>query len=148
MPGAIKRALGEGQDVRLLLNHEDLPLARTKSGTLELTEDAHGLKFRAELDPSDPDVQRLLPKMRRQDLSQCSFAFATVSDKWSTRDGKDYRELIDTDLYDVSIVTYPAYLDTSVALRSKDKAIPPAPPTTPPTISLDVLRAQLNLLEL
>ena len=37
-------------------------------------------------------------------------------------EGKDIRTLLDVDLFDVSVVTYPAYPDTSVALRSKEKA--------------------------
>src|SRR4051794_32994462 len=61
-PGAFTRVLGEKPDVRLLINHEGLPLARTKSGTMQMAEDQKGLRFSAALDTSDPDVQRLLPK--------------------------------------------------------------------------------------
>jgi hypothetical protein len=45
-------------------------LARTKSGTLRLAEDERGLRIDATLDPTDPDVQRLIPKMKRGDMSQ------------------------------------------------------------------------------
>lgn len=120
-PGAFKRALSEGQDVRLLLNHDGLPLARTKSGTLKLEEDAKGLRFSADLDPTDPDVQRLMPKLTRGDVSQCSFAFETVSDSWGMVDGETRRTLLDVNLADVSVVTYPAYAATECAKRSLDQ---------------------------
>jgi HK97 family phage prohead protease len=122
LPGAFKDSLANGADVRLLLNHEGLPLARTKSGTLQVKEDAHGLFFRAELDPSDPDVAAIVPKLKRGDLDQCSFAFATVTDNWQMVDGVQLRQLVAVELYDTSLVTYPAYGDTSVALRSRDAA--------------------------
>jgi HK97 family phage prohead protease len=56
--------------VRLLLNHDGLPLARTTSGTLKLREDKRGLHFEADLDPNDPDVQRIAPKVQRGDLTR------------------------------------------------------------------------------
>ena len=108
--------------VRLLINHEGLPLARTKSHTLALAEDDEGLRFEADLDLSDPDVQRIIPKLRRKDLNQMSFGFYTVSDKWEHPAGKNTKEsirtLLEIDLYDISLVTYPAYPQTSVSVRS------------------------------
>src|ERR1035437_9561901 len=67
--GAFKRTLGQSPDVRLLINHAGLPLARTASGTLTLDTDSRGLHVSATLDPSDPDVASLVPKMKRGDLS-------------------------------------------------------------------------------
>ena len=60
LPGAFKRAIGE-DDVVFLINHDGLPLARTRAGTLTLKEDKRGLKISAELDGDDPDVQRIVP---------------------------------------------------------------------------------------
>jgi HK97 family phage prohead protease len=121
-PGAFAGTLGRNPDVRLLLNHEGLPLARTTSGTLRLREDKRGLRFEADLDVNDPDVQRILPKVKRGDLSQMSFAFRTIKDAWRTEQGEDIRELHELDLNDgdVSLVTYPAYKAADVALRSRD----------------------------
>lgn len=120
LPGAFKESLAAGADVRLLINHEGLPLARTKSGTLQLREDSHGLHVHAELDPTDPDVQALMPKMRRGDLDQMSFGFFTRADNWRMDGGVPLRELRAVDVFDVSIVTMPAYDDTNVALRSRE----------------------------
>jgi hypothetical protein len=119
-PAAFTRTLQSGPDVRLLIDHEGQPLARTKSGTLELSADSQGLHMRSTLDPSDPDVQRLLPKMRRGDLDQMSFGFRVPKggDTWEN----DLRTLREINLAggDVSVVTYPANPNTSVALRSRD----------------------------
>jgi len=84
-PEAFKRTLSLSPDVRLLVDHEGQPLARTKSGTLELGTDSRGLTVRATLDPSDPDVQRLIPKMRRGDLDQMSFAFSVPPARLASR---------------------------------------------------------------
>jgi hypothetical protein len=119
-PAAFTRTLQSGPDVRLLIDHEGQPLARTKSGTLELASDSQGLHMRSTLDPSDPDVQRLLPKMRRGDLDQMSFGFRVPrgGDAWEN----DLRTLREINLAggDVSVVTYPANPNTSVSLRSQD----------------------------
>lgn len=119
-PGAFTRTLSSQPDVRLLVDHEGQPLARTKSGTLELSPDATGLHVRATLDPSDPDVQRLLPKMRRGDLDQMSFAFRVPAggDTWSG--DFSLRTLREVSLAggDVSVVTYPANPGTTVGVRS------------------------------
>jgi hypothetical protein len=123
-PAAFKRTLASGPDVRLLIDHEGQPLARTKSGTLELSTDDHGLHVRSALDPSDPDVQRLLPKMRRGDLSEMSFAFrvAPNGDEWDHSGEQPVRTLRELSLAggDVSVVTYPASPTTTASLRSRD----------------------------
>jgi len=126
-PGAFRKTLSEAPDVRFLINHDGLPLARTTSGTLELSEDSTGLHMRAQLDLSDPDVASLLPKMKRGDLDQMSFAFRTIKDEWSS----DYatrtmRELSLRD-GDVSIVTYPASPTTSISLRNAQRKMAAAP---------------------
>lgn len=124
-PGAFRNAIARGDDVTFLINHGGLPLARTRSGTLKLTEDARGLKVESELDGTDPDVARLIPKMRRGDLDKMSFAFSVPKggQNWVS-DGQDLdlREVLDTMLFDVSIVTEPAFSGTSIALRSRDEA--------------------------
>lgn len=118
--GAFAEALAK-DDVRLLVNHRDLPLARTRSGTLKLSEDSRGLAIEATLEPSDPDVQRLLPKLKRGDLSQMSFGFrvAPGGQDWAKDDeGRTVRTLKKLRLFDVSVVTFPAYPQTDVAVRS------------------------------
>lgn len=121
-PGAFTRAIGES-DVPFLIEHDDLPLARNTSGTLKLSQDEIGLRIETELDTTDPDVQRIVPKMRRGDLSKMSFAFRVKSEEWEDLDSDmPLRVLRDLDLFDVSIVTTPAYSGTDIALRSLDDA--------------------------
>lgn len=118
-PGAFTRALASSQDVRCLWNHEaESPLGRTASGTLTLREDGNGLYFSCNLPDTSlgRDVAELV---RRGDVNQASFAFRAVQDRWSGSASTGYvRELLDCDLFDVSAVTYPAYAQTSVAIRS------------------------------
>lgn len=117
--GAFKDAIGR-DDVVFLINHDGLPLARTRSGTLELEEDDHGLKIRTALDPSDPDVGRIVGKMRRGDLDKMSFAFWAERQEWDESGDIPLRTIKEARLHDVSIVTTPAYDGTEIGLRSLD----------------------------
>ena len=105
-PGAFKKTLQEQDDVRFLVNHDGIPLARTSSGTLELEEDDYGLFVRAELDPSNPTVAEVASAMKRGDLNEMSFAFAAIKDNFDTNG--ENREVNEARLFDVSVVTYPA----------------------------------------
>lgn len=124
-PGAFRTALARGDDTVFVINHGGLPLARTDSGTLALKEDARGLRIESTLDGSDPDVQRIVPKMKRGDLSKMSFAFGMDGgrQRWASSGDVELREILEVgSLNDVSIVTTPAYDGTSIALRSRDEA--------------------------
>lgn len=116
--GAFKSSLAAGPDVRLLVNHEGLPLARTISGTLALGEDDVGLKMSARLDANDPDVAAILPKIRRGDVTQMSFGFYTIRDEWDYSTDPVTRSLLEVDIFDVAIVTFAAYPATSVDVRA------------------------------
>jgi prohead serine protease len=76
---------------------EGTPLARTSSGTMTLSEDRRGLRFAAQLEPTDPDVQRIVPKLRRGDMSESSFAFRAVRQEWSK--DKTRRELREVSIH-------------------------------------------------
>lgn len=122
-PGAFRSALERGDDTEFLVNHGGLPLARSTAGNLTMTEDERGLKIRAELDPTDPDVQRIVPKMKRGILNEMSFAFQATGQEWNTPgEGQDVRTITDVMLFDVSIVNRGAYPQTSIALRARDAA--------------------------
>lgn len=116
--GAFKRTLSENPDVTLLVNHEGLPLARTTSGNLKLSENTLGLRVEASLDPEDPDVKTVAGKMRRGDLSEMSFAFLAREQTWN----EDYTERSITDVGihrgDVSLVTMAANPAATADLRS------------------------------
>lgn len=126
-PGAFARAIKE-DDVRALWNHNsDCVLGRTKSGTLRLSEDTHGLKI--ECDPPDAQwVRDLMASIDRGDIDQMSFGFMVRSNpdgsrgaQWEEENGEDIRTLTDVELFDVSPVTFPAYPDTEVGLRSLEE---------------------------
>jgi HK97 family phage prohead protease len=116
--GAFTTTLAANPDVALLVNHEGLPLARTPI-TLQLREDDRGLRVDATLDGDDPDVQRILPKVRRGDLGAMSFAFQVTEQQWN--DDYDVRDIYGVDLNhgDVSIVTMPANPAAAFSLRKK-----------------------------
>lgn len=114
--GAFSEAIGR-DDVVFLINHEGLPLARTRSGTLTLTEDDHGLKMATTLDPEDPDVKSIVGKMKRGDLDKMSFAFYPEVQEWDESGDVPLRTIKRASLYDVSIVTTPAYDGTEIGLR-------------------------------
>jgi hypothetical protein len=118
-PGAFAGTISR-DDVPFLIEHADLPLARTRSGTLDLREDEIGLRMESELDALDPDVGRIVPKMRRGDLDKMSFAFLPVREEWDDSGDVPLRILHEVRLFDVSIVTTPAYDGTDIALRSLD----------------------------
>ena len=120
-PGAFSDAIGR-DDVVFLINHEGLPLARTRSGTLKLTEDARGLKIETTLDAEDPDVKSISGKMKRGDLDKMSFAFYPEAQEWDESGDIPLRTIKRASLYDVSIVTTPAYEGTEIALRSREAA--------------------------
>jgi len=120
--GAFGPALAKNPDVRALVNHDaNQVLGRTKSGTLRVSADSVGLRIVAEL-PDTQAARDLIASMDRGDIDQMSFAFdlaAADGDRWESRgDGSYIRHIVKVgNLYDVSVVTYPAYPDTSVALR-------------------------------
>lgn len=140
-PGAFAASLLDA-DVRALWNHDaNIVLGRNKSGTLRLTEDDVGLYF--EVDMPDTQLVRdmVLGPIARGDVSQCSFGFYTIDDAWENVDGEMIRTLLKCELLDVSPVTYPAYQNTDVAVRSM-QASAVVPDMTWMT---DILRRRLEL---
>jgi HK97 family phage prohead protease len=119
-PGAFRKTLSEVPDVRLLINHEGLPLARSKNGTLTLTEDDRGLYFEAEL-ADTTEARDIYKLVERGDVDQMSFAFRVIRQKWS--EDRSRRVLTEVSLADgdVSVVTYPAYPTTTVEAREQLK---------------------------
>jgi len=126
--GGFREIIAEGafdgrleDDVRFLINHEGLPLARTTNGTLRLSTDERGLKYEARV--ANTSVGRdLIELMRNGTINQSSFAFVVEDDSWEMRDGINVRTINKVSrLYDVSAVTYPAYEEASVALRSMEE---------------------------
>jgi uncharacterized protein len=119
--GAGRRTLNARPDVRLLINHDGLAIARTRSSTLTLEEDDYGLASLAPaLDPLNPKVAELRSCLGRGDVDEMSFAFRVTRQEWNA----DYTErtireyALDVSGSDVSIVTYPANPATVASMRS------------------------------
>lgn len=116
---AFNKTLKEA-DVRFLVNHNpDLVMARNTANTLSLSTDKTGLVTDApNLDRRQSYTNDAVIALERGDLSQMSFAFRTVKDSWETlEDETELRTLLEVQLFDVSVVTYPAYEDTDAGLR-------------------------------
>lgn len=120
-PGAFREAIAVS-DIRALFNHDpNHLLGRTKSGTLTVWEDEKGLAYKFTMPDSRTD---LIEMMERGDLDASSFAFTIKDAEWRIENGKDVRVIKKVErLYDVSPVTYPAYEDTDVALRSYQEIV-------------------------
>lgn len=121
--GAFTRAIQEKHDVRATLNHDpNYVFGRTKSGTLTIEQDDQGL--RVEIDPPEAQWSKdIIASVKRGDIDQMSFQFIPKKVEWSQAEdqgGLDLREIVDLDLRDVSLVTFPAYDKTSVSARSAD----------------------------
>lgn len=123
VPGAFDGA--DMSDVRALFNHDsNYVLGRTKSGTLTLTPDERGLKYKIQV-PNTAAGNDMLELVRRGDISQSSFAFVPDVTSWVEETGKPMLRKIEkfAAIYDVSPVTYPAYENTSVAVRSAQQIL-------------------------
>lgn len=121
--GAFKRAVEEHDDVRLLINHDpNLVIARTKANTLTLTEDEIGLFFSAELATRTYESD-LVISMQRGDINQNSFGFEIDEQAWEVRNGEEISVVKALHLSDVSIVTYPAYVETFSQVRALSDAL-------------------------
>lgn len=118
--GAFRKPISSGADVRFLINHDGLPLARTASGTMKLKEDSRGLLVDAELAPTQLG-RDLSVLVERGDISQMSFGF-TVGKHEIEEDeesGVVRRTITEIgQLFDVSPVTFPAYEGTDASMRA------------------------------
>ena len=117
-PGAFASSLSG--DVRALIDHDTrLVIGRTTVGTLTLGEDATGLYGEIKINEHDSDAMNLYARVQRGDVSQCSFGFDIIAEDYvCSQDGQTctwtVRDLV---LYEVSVVTFPAYDATSVSAR-------------------------------
>lgn len=124
-PGAFTNTLGEKKsDPRLLWDHNtQYVLGRRSAGTLTLTEDAKGLAFEAVL-PDTSYARDLRVLMERGDVREMSFGFWVLRDEWFDIDKPTAkRDLLEVRLIEISIVSFPAYPQTSVKLRALNDEI-------------------------
>lgn len=134
--GAIDKTLADAVDVLARYQHDDNHLlGRTASGTLVLERDDEGLLYDVPQLPDTTSGRDVAELARRGDLGGSSFAFRTLEDDWGWTDqGFPLRTLIQVRLVDVAPVVTPAYLDTSVAVRSLAEKIG-ADPTDVPVLA-------------
>lgn len=116
-PQAMDKTLSN--DVRALINHDTtLVLGRNKAGTLDLKTDSRGLWGSVKINPNDTDAMNLYERVKRGDVSQCSFGFNVLAEETEWRDDGTVKWTItDIDLHEVSICTFPAYEETGVQAR-------------------------------
>lgn len=117
--GAFANTLEE--DIRALVNHDTtLVLGRNKSGTLELAEDERGLFGSIKINPKDSDAVNLYERVKRGDVSQCSFGFEILREETEfPEDGKIHWKILEVRLHEVSVCTFPAYKETEVEARKE-----------------------------
>jgi HK97 family phage prohead protease len=122
-PGAFKRSLQSRNEVKLLWNHDSgEPLASLRGGTMQLVEDERGLKVTAQL-PNTTRGRDIAELLRTNVIDSMSFGFNVIKDSWS-RDGQT-RTLESVRLFEVSVVSFPAYSQTQAQVRSAQPTINP-----------------------
>ncbi|RVG43592.1 HK97 family phage prohead protease [Sinorhizobium meliloti] len=119
-PGAFTKALRG--DILALVNHDTgRVVGRTRSGTLRLAEDSHGLKVDIDI-PDTTDGNDLWTLVERGDVSGMSFSFRATKQEWDDTGDLPHRTVIEAELFEVTATPIPAYPDTSLALRSLEAA--------------------------
>lgn len=116
--GAFTKTIAEKADVGFLTNHDGLTMARTRSGSLVLSEDSTGLHVVATLNTARSDVSDMIIAIQDGEIDEMSFAFQVVRQAWSP--DYDERALVELNLNrgDVSAVNYGANPTTSIGMRA------------------------------
>lgn len=120
-PGAFTETLAD--DIRALINHDTtLVLGRTSAHTLEVRQDERGLWGHITINPNDQDAMNLYARVKRGDVSQCSIGFDILEEETEFRDNGDVHWTIKkVKLWEISACTFPAYEETAISARAKDK---------------------------
>lgn len=117
-PNAFDNTIND--DIRCLADHDTrIVLGRTAAGTLKLKIDEKGLWGEVEINPKDTEALNLYERVKRGDVNQCSFGFDIVAEDEQWKNNEIHWVLKEVKLYEVSIVTFPAYEDTEVVARKK-----------------------------
>jgi len=121
--GAFQKTLSERPDVQLLVNHQNLPIARStipygQPGSLQLSEDSSGLHFTAQLDRHDPDAQIIMRKIGNGLMDQMSFGFTVTRQSWNSDRSRRSIEEVSLNRGDISVVNQGASPTTFVSARS------------------------------
>ena len=122
-PGAFDDTLSG--DIRCLTDHDTrLVLGRTTAHTFEVRQDEHGLWGRVMINPNDQDAMNTVARVERGDVNQASFGFDILDEEADYReDGSVHWTIKKVKLYECSVVTFPAYQETNISARSKEKEL-------------------------
>jgi hypothetical protein len=119
-PGAFTSSLAG--DIRALVNHDTtLVLGRTSAHTLEVRQDERGLWGKITINPNDSDAMNLYARVKRGDVTQCSIGFDILDEETEYRGEDVHWTIKDVKLWEVSACTFPAYEETAISARAKDK---------------------------
>lgn len=116
-PGAFDETISG--DIRALIDHDTAKvLGRTKSKTLDLKVDSRGLWGSIKINEKDLEALNLYERVKRGDVDQCSFGFQIDEEKYTFGDDGTVKSRLEkVGLFEVSVVTFPAYDDTGVQAR-------------------------------
>lgn len=118
LPEAVNRSLKA--DVMALVDHDTAKvLGRTKAGTLSLRKDKRGLLSTIEPDTEITYARDIVRAVSRGDVTGMSFGFRVLEDDWHKEDGQPVRDVIDMEIMEISVVTFPAYMETDVAVAQR-----------------------------
>lgn len=111
----------KNNDVRCLFNHDSgFVLGRTRSQTLELRTDSHGLWGRVKINTNDSQAMDIYARVERGDISGCSFGFYPVSEEYEEKENRTVWTVKEADTFEVSVCTFPAYPQTEIQARKSD----------------------------
>ena len=115
--GAFSSSL-QNNDIRCLFNHDSANvLGRMSAGTLQLWEDSHGLYGSLLINPDDRMAMDVYARVKRGDITGCSFGFYPISERWEDRDDGTHYVVEEADTIEVTICTFPAYPQTEIDAR-------------------------------
>lgn len=120
-PGAFTNSLSG--DIRALINHDTtLVLGRTSAHTFELKDDSHGLFGSVLVNRNDSDAMNAYARVKRGDVSQCSIGFNIVREDTDIRDdGSVHWTILEAELMECSLCTFPAYQETTATARAAQR---------------------------
>ena len=117
--GTFTRALQKNNSIPMLLEHDwARQIAHTANGTLELREDAIGLRFDAVVD------EDTFNEIQKRNITSCSFGFKANEQYFEDINPKmEKRYISNIDLFEVSLVANPAYVGSLVEQRNMEKEL-------------------------
>jgi HK97 family phage prohead protease len=138
--GAVDKSLAEQDDVYLLFDHEGLPVASTKAGSLRLSSDRVGLLVNAQPDMRSQWNSEVVMRVRSGEIDAMSWAFTAGQARSQWNDDYTERFITEARMWDVSAVKWPANEATHIMGRAQLVAVAAS------AMPLSLARAQLDRL--